>query len=223
MEAKKTIPSWFKNMPAPVFTGPDNWQANLKVCKGFTETYKHGFDIPLWSDLWLEIGEKGTENYRWKYSDECSEIETHPSNEWGNRYAPTEYQHLKLISPWFLTCEEEVNFLAMEPPWLFDELGNISILPGVVNFKFQPTTHINLFFRREQERQEVILQAGMPVYHYVPLTERKVRIETHLISYEEFCNIRRSTSSIKFINHYGAREKITKERGCPYKFNVTKQ
>jgi len=147
-------------------------------------------------------------------------IEIHGEKQYGKHFKVEEYQHLKLLSPWFLQCKDNINFLAVEPFWQFKELENISILPGSVQFYSQPTTNINLFIRKEAEKQRILLNVGMPVYTYVPITERKVRIETHLVSSEKINSLRKQAYGMKFLNHYKKAFKLTKERKCPYKFDV---
>ena len=220
VDNKKIIPGWFKKLKAPFFNSPENAHSNLKLCSGFTDLFKTGFSIPLWSDLFIEVGEKGSDYYRWQYSDNFSEIGIHGEHQYGKHFKEEEYQHLKLMSPWLLQCEDNINFLAVEPFWQFKELENISILPGSVQFYSQPSTNINLFMRREAEKQKILLNAGMPIYTYVPITERKVRIETHLVSSKKISSLRKQAYSMKFLNHYGAALKLTKERKCPYKFDV---
>ena len=219
---KKIIPDWFKNLKAPFFKSPENSQTNLKLCPGITNLFKTSFTIPLWSDLFLEIGETNSEYYRWQYSDRCSDIGLHPPHQHGGHFKTKEYQHLKIISPWQFQCEEDVSFLAIEPFWQFKELNNISILPGIVEFYSQHNTNINLFVRRESKKQDILLNAGSPLYTYVPITERKVRVETHLVSSKKLHNLSKVSYPMKFINHYGAALKLNKARKCPYKFDVEK-
>ena len=217
---KKIAPDWFKKLKSPYFKTPEDTVTNLKACPGFTGLFKSGFTIPMWSDLFLEIGEEGSDQYRWQYSDGCSDIELHIESEYGDYFKKTEYQHLKLISPWLMQCDEDIDFLAVEPFWQFKDLGNISILPGVVKFNCQAITNINLFVKREKERQEIVLSAGSPIYTYVPITERPVTIQTHLVSSEKFANFRSKSRRITFGNPYVEATRLTKARGCPYKVDV---
>jgi|TARA_R110000803_G_scaffold80498_1_gene146344 hypothetical protein len=217
---KKIFPEWFKNLKKPYFRTPEDTVTNLKACSGFTGLFKVGFTIPMWSDLFLEIGEEGSDQYRWQYSDQCSEMGQHSEKEYGDYFKKTEYQHLKLISPWVINCDENIDFLAVEPFWQFKTLGNISILPGVVNFNFQASTHINLFVKREKVRQEKVLSAGNPIYTYVPITERPILIQTHLVSSEKLKNFRSKAHRAKFINSYATTARLIKIKGCPYKVDV---
>ena len=220
VDNKKIIPDWFKKLKAPFFNSPEDKEMNLKLCPGYTNLFKTGFTIPLWSDLFLEIGEESSDYYRWQYSDNVSGIELHREHEYSKNFKKEEYQHLKLISPWYFQCEDDINFLAVEPFWQFKELKNISILSGSTQFKSQHGTNINLFVRRETEKQNILLNAGMPLYTFVPITERKVRIETHLVSFKKIKSLLNAAYPMTFINHYGAALKLAKARKCPYKFDA---
>jgi len=217
---KKIIPDWFKKLKAPYFKTPEDTQINLKLCPGVTGLFKTGFTVPLWSDLFLAVGEKGSEQYRWQYSDCRSSIETHGAEQYGNYANKTEYLHLKLISPWALHCDEPIEFLATEPFWSFKTLKNISILSGVIQFKTQTDNNINMFLRREEAKQEILLEAGTPIYTYVPLTERPIKVVTHLVSTEKMQNLKSVGYSMTFLNHYAKKMQLTKKRKCPYKFDV---
>ena len=43
-----------------------------------------------------------------------------------------------------------------------------------------------MFFKRHEQTQTVMLNHGIPLLHMVPLTERRIKIETHLITEEEY-------------------------------------
>lgn len=219
---KKAIPKWFKKLNAPYFNSPEDYENNLKLCPGFIDLFKTGFTMPLWSDLFLGIGEKGSESYRWQYSDMCSAIQFHNEKQHGGHFKATEFQHFKLISPWLFQCKENIEFLAVEPFWQFKDLKNISIVPGKLKFCRQPTTNINLFVRRELEKQEILLPAGSSIQTYIPITEKKVRIQTHLVSRSEMKKLDKMSYKMSFFNSYDKAAKIRSERKCPYKFDVEK-
>lgn len=224
VEAKRKVPEWFKKIPTPVFKHLEDYSlelVNLKQCVGFLDYYKKGFILPLWSDLVLNIGAKNTLDYRWQYSDRTSSIEEHHPKQTNNHFDPLLYQHLKLISPWLFSCDEDISFLAVEPGWQFDMLGNARVLSGVIGFKYQTSANINIFFPREEKETEVLLAAGMPLYHLIPLTERKITIKTHLVSDEHFNRISQINATIKFMRHYEKREKLLSTSGCPFQHELS--
>lgn len=224
VETKKNIPKWFKELPTPRFKKIEDHNKanlNLKLCSGFIDYFKRGIELPLWSDLFIRVGKKNTLDYRWDYADRFSEIETHSAEETNNNFDPLLYQHLKLTSPWLFSCDEDISFLAMEPGWHFNALGTARILPGVLNFKYQPNTNINMFIVREDKETDLLLSAGMPIYHFFPLTDRKITIKNHLVSNEEFRKIFEKGSPFTFIRHYEARTSKIKAMSCPFQHNVS--
>ena len=224
VDASKKIPQWFKQIPAPIFKKIEDYNftlGNLKQCVGFLDYYKKGFILPLWSDLSLTIGPKNTSDYRWQFSDKESEIDTHSPEQTNHNFDPELYQHLKLISPWLFLCDEDISFLAVEPGWHFDVFKTISILSGALNFKYQCGTNVNLFCRREEIKTEFLFEAGTPLCHYVPLTERKVVLKTHLISQEQYARMAKINSSISFNRYYEKRKKILKTSGCPFQHELS--
>jgi hypothetical protein len=217
--AIKSVPSWFKQVPNSFFNTPEDQDHTLKSCVGFIDYYKKGFVLPLWSDLFLGIGATGTTNYRWQYSDNISGIETHCSNQWGNYFKEEEYQHIKLLSPWYFTCDENIEFVAVAPSWYFDKFKDINIMSGVINFKYQIGTHVNMFCTRKKEDTDIILRSGTPLYHFIPLTEKKLKIVHHLVSKETLSRIRTQSSHTTFCNSYRKNNKLL---SCPFKFDIDK-
>ena len=99
---------------------------------------------------------------------------------------PEHFQHLKLTSPWLLRCDEDINFLFFDPFWPSYEGEEVAIIPpGLLNFKHQPGTNINMFIRKlPDEARTVELKFNTPLVFITPLTERKVILRHHLVSPE---------------------------------------
>lgn len=213
--SNKTKPAWFKNK-SPRRDKNKITRLNIKGCRGFIDYYSKGVVLPLWSDLRITIGEKGTTSYEWEYADCCSHMSIHNTEDLEPQFPESEYKHLKIISPWCFTCDEDIDFLAIEPGWQFNILGFIRILKGVVNFKYQASTHINIFCVRGEREETIVLPAGMPIYHFIPLTTRKVTIKTHLVSAEELRKISVNDHPFKFAHSYLEKKRRLKEQECPY-------
>tara|TARA_R110000803_G_C11970445_1_gene319669 strand:- start:59 stop:835 length:777 start_codon:yes stop_codon:yes gene_type:complete len=226
VESKKKIPEWFKKIPVPSFKKieDDNFKTlNLKQCAGFLGYYGKGFMLPLWSDLALTIGARNSSDYSWQYSDGCSNITPHAPEQSNNHFDPLLYQHLKLVSPWQFHCDEDIPFLAVEPGWQFDVLGTAHILSGVIDFKYQSATHVNVFCTREEKETRLYWKAGMPLYHFIPLTDRKITLKTHLVSHEHYLRVASKNSSVSFVRHYEERKKILEKSGCPFQHELSSE
>ena len=173
----KTLPKWWKDL-SPVVREPGQIHevSTMKHCVGFTNLYKTGAVIPMWADLALEIGPIGTTSYKYQYSDGQSEIHTHGPHQHNAHYLPTEYQHLKLLSPWVFSCDEKIDFLMMEPSWSFIKFKTLRLLPGQIDYYNQPGTHINLMAQRTTEAQQIMIPFLEPLCHVIPLTNRPLKI-----------------------------------------------
>lgn len=216
VNSREQVPSWFKKLPFPYYKSPEDYEQNLKLCPAAINLFSAGFVLPLWSDLFLEVGEIGTDTYRWQYSDKVSHLSCHPSMEWGNHISPEKYQHFKLSSPWVFECSEKISFLAVEPEWQFDVLDNITILNGILEFYTQCNTNINMFFKKQAEKTQQIIPCGTPIYKFVPMTSRKIILKNHLISREEFERKNSMNRSISFRRYYQKKQSLLKNK-CPYK------
>jgi hypothetical protein len=224
-DASKTVPKWFKKLPRPYFNSTDDFVQNLKQCSAFLNYFSTGFTMPLWSDLSLVVGEEGTVDYKWQYSDHKSNLNIHFSDEWGNALASSEYQHFKLESPWLFSCEENISFLAVKPDWQLDKfkgLDSVHVLSGILEFKSQTSTNINMFVKRMENKENALLiDCGTPIYRFIPLTEREVVIKTHLVSLEHFEKIKSKSTTISFFNSYAKKKKLVAEKKCPFRHEIT--
>jgi len=148
----------------------------IQTCPGRFELYKKGFIIPLWSDLYIQVNEKG--EWKYQFSDLESKIGEHHWVQYSSLCKEGEFSHLKIISPWILDSPEDIDFIAIKPAWEIKALHGLEILPGILNFYHQNSNNVNLFIKNSKEKkQEFFLKAGTPLYHVIPLTDRKVELE----------------------------------------------
>jgi hypothetical protein len=107
----------------------------------------------------------------------------HPYDQFG--LDAKEYQHFKVDSPWVFSCSEDVKFLFSRPSWRFGDIPNtVEILNGVVEYRTNAATNINMLVKRMEKHQEFVIKANTPLVHIIPLTERKIIVKTHLITRE---------------------------------------
>ena len=184
--AKKFIPEWFKNIPPTV-----EQMDTIKHCDGFNNLYSRGWVIPMWSDLLIETDEEGS--YRYQYSGNFESyagsnrggepIDYHNSTQLGNKFP--DHLHLKLLSPWIIKEKTGVDFYYSENTWGIKKyFDDITILPGVLNFKDQNTANINMFL--EKKNNKFIIEHNTPLIHCIPLSDAKLEIKNYLVSDQEF-------------------------------------
>lgn len=187
------LPMWWKRLlptvERPLLKDAPNFKhpaPTMRHCVGFTDMFKKSFCIPLWSDLVVRVEPAMQEGYAWKFADGCSKLTDHHAFQRGDFMPPEHFQHLKLTSPWLLRCDEDINFLFFDPFWPSYEGEEVAIIPpGLLNFKHQPGTNINMFIRKlPDEARTVELKFNTPLVFITPLTERKVILRHHLVSPE---------------------------------------
>lgn len=222
------LPEWWKALPpSHAFENGLGRGATMKLCTGFTDLFAKGFVLPLWSDVSVGIGKKidpdvETHSYQFRYqfSDGTSSFVPHDAKQSGGFYPISEYQHLKLINPWIFSCAEDIAFLQIQPTWNFKNPEKMLVPPGILSFKYQVGAEVNTFWPRGVEDTVHDLAFGQPLTQYIPLTERKVKLQLHLISHEELLNRGSISKKTVFLNKYRNNKKILKERGCPFQFKV---
>ena len=96
------------------------------------------------------------------------------------------------------------------------ELSAYHILPGIMDFKYNHGTNVNMFFPKVDNK--ILFKAGTPLAHIIPMSENKVEIKTHVVTEAEMEKIEPASYVSTFINKYDINKKIlkAKEKGCPF-------
>jgi hypothetical protein len=189
VKANKCYPEWWKNLESHFVaensqSGISHDTPTLKRCDALLSLYSKGFCIPMWSDLIIETNSQG--EYRYQYSaDELNPIVSHSERQLGSGF--NNMQHLKMLSPWIIGEKTGVDFYFAGAQWnLINNMFKINIVPGVVNFRDQMSTHVNMFLDKKANRIE--FTAGKPLVHVMPLSEYNIKIKNHLVTEKEFEN-----------------------------------
>lgn len=205
-QATKFIPNWWKNLSTTCnsIEGPNLkiQRPTMKTCQGFIDQYKQGCIIPLWSDCVIETTD---DMYKYVFADAESEIGNHHIAQMGEKFS--NFIHVKLKSPWFIKETKGIKFQTMQPTWnTFDK--KFTVLPGVVDYKIQHTTDINILLEKNQRYE---LSQGQPLLHILPITEKNVAYKCHYITEKEFNKIfYNATSYPWFLNSYSKLKKYKK-------------
>jgi hypothetical protein len=195
--SKKHIPPWFKALKPRSSVQPqlDGAPLNLlntanrlsiKSCPAMIGYHMKGFTLPMWSELVLRWDGVGSNGWEYIYADQESELTPHSADQWENCSELSGYQHFKLISPWIVEVEEDVEFLVKDSLWGFLDLKNLHIMSGVVKFDNQNHTHVNIFARKTEKQNTLLIPYNMPMMDYIPLTDRPIELKLHLITEQEF-------------------------------------
>jgi hypothetical protein len=216
-KSSEFIPDWWKSIPKEVLANDDLVSLpTLKSCPGFIDLYRSGFFIPMWTDLMVEVGEFGNPAYRYQYADRRSEAMHHPTYQRGAAFPEEKYQHLKVSVPWYLKCDEDISFLFSTPTWNMDSPETFTVLPGMLNFKYQGAVNVNTLWTREAQLKRHLLPFGSPLAHLIPMTERKMVLQHHLLDTEEFENLRCIGRRVSFTTNYRKLKRVQEASGCPF-------
>lgn len=209
--AVKFVPDWWKDVP-PSFVGAGAFfkSPTIKKCSGFIENFKHGLMLPMWSDLSIELGRAGTVDYRWQYSDFHSELETHSFEQINNYLDPKQVFHAKLMNPWAFKCKEDTPWMWSNPTWNMLGTNHYVALPGVVDYKYQHSVHVNLLFSRGQTTKVIEIPFRMPLVQITPLTERRLKVKHHLVSQKELDDLKNRSRLVTFVGKYSTIKNILK-------------
>lgn len=184
--AVKYIPDWWKKTPGQL---PElTHGATIKHCAGFIDYYKRGIAIPSWFELNITVPRIG-ETPEWSWSSSNMDVDTDHSHvqRQFEGFSGSHGHNIKIMSPWACRTKEEIYFTWSEPLWnMVDYKNTVSILPAVVNFKYNHATEINLYVEQKNEPQECTIPAINPLVILHPLTERPIKLVHHLVSKDDW-------------------------------------
>jgi len=204
--AREFIPDWWKEIANDtVIPGFEKQiksnsikEKTMKRCPGIIEYYKKGFMLPLWSDLEFLINEEGVSLSMAQAIGEKG-YEIHPTWQRGQFLSENVWKSVKLISPWTFETKENINFLYLQPHWNLNNLNkNILIPNGLIDFFFQNEIHIQSFINQEY-KELISIDAGIPMIHLVPLTDKKVKLH---VLYDKKRHSDLSNTNFAFMSNY---------------------
>jgi hypothetical protein len=222
----KFYPEWWKklekNIPHKKFSNISTLSRNtMKGCVGFVNFFQNSITLPLWSDLCISMPTE-TKQYDVIFSDNRSIIERHDNDLMEGLINPKDYVHVKIVSPWQFSCKEDIQWAWVQHTWNFKPIDQIIIPPAVIDYKYQSGTNVNFFAARRQK--EYLIPVGQPLVNIIPLSDKKIKIHRHLVSYEEHNRIIKSGIPISFRDKYKTLKKIViqkeneNKKKCPFGF-----
>ena len=227
--AREYAPSYLKDMPA-IIENPYNGvpMSTLRGCVGLRKLYSQGIILPLWTDVIVNIPEspkEGTNNPPGTpgviVADLTTRIQSHPTEQWSNFVDPRLFVHTKLESPWLFYCKEEIDWIFAGCSWNQKDPLEAEILPGCLDFKYQHQTNVNILIKRNTTNSRLFMEAGTPIVHLIPVTERDIELKIHLVSEDEYMHMSASNAPTSFTNNYNKSRKIRQDNEkskCPFHF-----
>lgn len=204
------VPEWWRDLDRSYFKNtPTNGRpcesATMKSCAGFIELYKKGFVIPLWTDLDIFCEQ---DFYQWNSGDGQIKLKSHNSEEHNNTFSA--YHHIKMKTPWMIRETTGVKFLWTACTWSqLTQAANVRIVPAVIEYKYQHSANIQCFVPRFSG--VIRLSSGMPLIQVIPLSERPIKITTHVLDVVEYQKLGTRSHPHKFVGGYSYKKKCMKD------------
>ena len=201
----KFIPEWWKKTESS-----SGGVSTIKSCVGLIDYYKNCLVIPSWFEMDLRVYKEGDEKW-WDYeaSNQFVDTESSHTRESFKGFSLENGNNVKLTSPWVIQTKDDVKWVWNQPTWnLREHLSTFTILPAVVEFKYQQGTNINLFVINEDNLKNTIIKPNTPLVCLHPMTDKNIVIKNHLISYEEFIQKKHGASSMFLMRNYKETSKL---------------
>jgi hypothetical protein len=180
----KKVPNYYENVnketniPMPAST--------IKRCIGIIELYKHGAIIPMWTDVKFVPRNLQTKNGAAYLIDRGYELTMHDTRQFPGLYET--YMPCKFGSPWRFREKTGIQFTWNAPLYnSHDTWRKYTIPPAVTSYKYQGETNINIFVDKRSD--DFIIEAGTPMVHIIPMSDKEVVYKNHLVTIEEFYRI----------------------------------
>jgi len=191
-KAKDYLPEFWKKIDLQVEDGSTltGTGPSIKYCRAFNVLYKDSFIVPLWGNITFSLEDVKTKTFQWftSYTNHApqapNEITVHPKNQFEG--FADDYQHAKIMSPWSFKTNRFVNFLISDPIWNRNSLSDYSVLPGIMDFKYQDSAHVNIMMEYRSQPRIFEIEATSPLIFMTPLTEESVDVRCHLVDYQEY-------------------------------------
>jgi len=213
-KAVHSLPDWYRQLKPGV--------PNMKYCHGFKQFFKNAISLNMWTTLDFTVNTE-EKKWDWRASLPSTIISEHSPEQYGYFLSEKDYDHIKLDSPWALKTNKYVNFAWVDSFWCrntFDYMFPNTIL----DFYYQHTTAINMFFRLHGPSYTFKIEAGDPLIFLIPLTEEKIEIRHHLITHQEMLRyMPYDVGSTSQLMRYWIRKKHTdkllnQQKKCPFGF-----
>lgn len=201
--SKEIYPNWWKNIERT------EDKTTMKSCPGFVEFFRHSISIPLWKDIDITYSNKIEKIEIAGVNDSSLHhwIDIHPKEQYGDGF--TNGIHLKLKNPWLATVNDSTKFMLTDATWHRNRHDMFTVVPGMLEFKYQSSAHINMFLHKSPITQKIKLLAGTPIAYIVPLTDKQIDLTYSRVNYDTWSSL--FNPIIKFRGSYNALKKLSKE------------
>lgn len=211
------VPDWWKQLPKNTIdkaTLKD--KMSMRHCAGFLDLYAKSIVLPMWSDFRVAVAPEGVNEFKFEYANGYSEAQAHVQSHRGSFLNEKNYLQLKLISPWALYTKEKIYWSVFQASYNEENLSDMAILPGMLEFKNLHNLNVQMAFKRKKFESDIVtIPCGRPLIHMVPMTDKKVEVKIHQVSFEEFMH-KRVTPPFFSLGYKKAEALQKQNSNCPF-------
>jgi len=203
--ASEKLPGWFKHLPNGMeFHGPI--RGTMKTCPGVSDLFRSGFIIVNWLDVYIDVSNNKID---WMPKPRA---ESHNSGQWDGPKTSflKDFYHLKLVSPWKMREKTGIKWLFTNPFW-YDDTFKPLVVNGMVEYKYQHTTSVNMLVPKNMFPKNITIPAGKELAHVIPLSDKEIVLKTHVVTDNEMKKL--DPLTFAFQGNYFKRKKILKDLG----------
>ena len=179
--ATDALPSWFEKLPSKA-------GKNVKHCVGIKDLFSKGIMIPLWSDYTVDLDSRKApiiscpvaKQYPLYPPAEAHNLSEQAPGAWPG------YQNVKFTSPWLVYTSEPIKWTCIQPVWNQHDPQQYTIVPGVIEFKYQNQLSVNTLWKNSLTPRTEKLKAGDSILQLVPVTDKPFEIEVKFLNQEIF-------------------------------------
>lgn len=186
VKTSKHIPQWWKNTPKSSFDWNNiRTKHTTKNCFGIIGTFTSGFIMPLWSDLAIKTS-PSLANTRAVFSDARSKIDLHHNDQAPNFY--DDHYFMKITNPWIMRVKADIKIALLDPFYMNNNTRPYKIPYGM----YEPINNIfvaNIFLFVPKKENNFIINSGTPMYHVLPITERPIKLNNHIVDGNEYLRL----------------------------------
>ncbi len=178
------MPQWMLDKPGLVEEETlEHKVMSIRNCSAINELYASSLQLVAWADYDLLV-DRDRGIYK---SDSTGNAESHPIEQYSGGFGG--WAHVKLLQPWFFQEKTGVQWSWQDDVYHRDDPGLYRILPGVVEYKYQHSTHVNLIVPRPRQsgvNYKIGIRAGDPLVLLRPEAHgARVELRTHVCTEEE--------------------------------------
>jgi len=163
-------PEWLKKIK-----NNDENLRTIKKCPGMLDMYKNSFIMPLWTAIKVDIKNSSVHI---DASDGSTKIDCHVPTQRGLYMDSEDYLHLKIITPWRAYSKSNTKFLCAPCSFSNEKLVTDFFIPNAIrSYSISAGNNIHGFIINQDQKFE--LDAGSPIMHIFPITDKQVNIECH--------------------------------------------